>query len=129
MIATNRGSTSVFSIGMLSVGVILIVYSSMDFGPTLDSSSPVGWWAWGIGILLAFSSGVVYIIDISMRATTRLETIIPVTLSVLFFLGYLTWIKPISAEPVIFHPAAAVACLAAWWLVVSIYCGFRVSKS
>lgn len=114
---------------MLVIGVILIFYSVVDFGPRIDSSSTVGWWAFGVGVLMSFSSGVIYIIEISLRSTTWIETTISVVIFALFFVGYLTWIKPISGEPVIFHPAAGTAFLAVFWLVISIYCGFRVSKS
>lgn len=124
-----KDTLSRIAVGMLIFGIALTVFSAVDFGPTIDESSALGWWAFGIGMLLTFAAGIVYIVAISFRATSWPEVGLTAVIAVLFFTGYIVWLKPIKGDAFIFHPAMGTAFLAATWLAVTIYCGFRASKS
>lgn len=119
---------SLWFAALFLLGVMLIFYSVIDFGPTIDDSSAVGWWAFGIGLVAIISSGAAYIIDIAFRSTRWTEVIISAAVSLLFFIGYVAWLSPVRGDPVIFHPAIAVFFLSLFWLAIAIYCGFRTSR-
>lgn len=125
----KKNAVSFFSIFLLILGVILILYSVVDLGPKANEDSKIGWWAFGIGVVSIISSAITYTVDISFRSTKWFEVIISVLISVLFFVGYTAWLEPVKGDPVIFHPAIMIFIFALLWFAISLYCAFRVSKS
>lgn len=117
------------SSALLIIGTALIIFSAVDFGPTIDDSSALGWFAFGIGLVLACAAGIVYIAGISFRSTSWPEVGVVAAIAALFFAGYIAWLRPVAGDAVIFHPAIGTAFLATMCFATTIYCGFRVSTS
>ncbi len=123
-----KDTFSRITVGLLIPGTALIIFSAIILGPTITESSTLGWSTFGLGLLLAFIAGIIYIVGLSFRTASWPEIALPAVITALFFAGYLTWLAPMKGEAVIFHPAMGPALLSALWLAATIYCGFRAAR-
>ncbi|ANE04928.1 MFS transporter [Corynebacterium crudilactis] len=129
MLGAHRGNLSLVSTVLFIIGVLLCGYAAYDFGPRIDNGSAVGWWSFGLGVLFSVVAACLYIIGISLRATTFREVGSAALISILLFIGYLLWLSPVSEESFIFHPAIAPAVLSVFWLGIAFYCAFRRNRN